>query len=150
MAKKKKDKKKHDGSGLSQAAVSMAETVAGLINSPIGRQVVADALVAAAAALVRNRDEAGKAVAHAGAEAAETVGEVAGKAKSGAETAVEIIGTAATQLVSSLVSGDQTSPGANRNAGDKPKKRTRGANSRDGSSEGADNGGPVSGSGPAP
>lgn len=121
MAKKKKDKKKAEGAGLPQAAIHLAETVAGLIGSPTGRLIMAEALRAAADALVRDRPEAAKTPAG---------GEAHANGRSSAEVAVGIVGDAATRLVSALVSGDG-SPAPDDGAKREKKKRSRATNSAD-------------------
>jgi hypothetical protein len=127
MAKAKAKSKKNTGLPKTVAgvkvpkAVRQSRSLGTLINSPLGREILADALIAAAAAaaaaLTRTRPAkiAGQAVADAGSEAAST-GKDAVQTAAGAVAGV-VTDAARSFLPSSLIGGDTDERGVENGSG---------------------------------
>ena len=131
MAKKKKAKKPKDGATTSTAQRSW-QAISTLIDTPLGREILADVLVAAAtaaaAALTRHRPSAQQ-VAHAGEAAVETGARMASGTSHLAQVAAgalaEIMTEAARSILPSSLTGAETQEKAG--AGKDPAKPPAGS-----------------------
>jgi hypothetical protein len=106
-----------------------ASSIVALIETPLGRQIIADVLIAAAGALVSNKSvtgaagAAGAAVEKAGAEAADRTRQMASSA---AQAVSDVVSEAARQILpSSMTAGESGGASETRDRGASPRSRDK-------------------------